>query len=148
MPHTWSWTHPSSAVYSRGGSPGAIRHVTRDGRYEIFAEGGGNAFGIAVYGTGGRVPISRLAIRGNEVHPLKTGSSESVVVNGNVTDFRIDHNVIHDNNNIGIDVIGHERTAPDPDVDRARDGVVSRNLIYNITSRGNPAYGDEENSVY
>jgi len=111
-----------------------------------YQDKGGNAFGIAVYGINGRAPISRLTIRGNEVHHLKTGSSESVVVNGNVTNFRIDHNVIHDNNNIGIDVIGFERTAPDPDVDRARDGVVSHNLIYNITSKGNPAYGDEENS--
>jgi len=34
-----------------------------------------------------------------------------------------------------IDVIGFERTAPDPAVDQARDGVVSGNLVYNITSR-------------
>jgi hypothetical protein len=31
-------------------------------------------------------------------------------------------------------------------VDQARDGVVSGNLVYNITSRGNPAYQNEENS--
>lgn len=113
---------------------------------QLYQKQGGNAFGIAVYGTSAQTAISRLVIDGNEVHHLKTGSSESVVVNGNVTDFRIDHNVIHDNNNIGIDVIGYERTAPDPEVDRARDGVVSRNLVYNITSRGNPSYGDEQNS--
>jgi hypothetical protein len=107
---------------------------------------GGNGFGIAVYGTDTKAPISELVIDGNEVHHLKTGSSESLVVNGNVTNFRITHNVVHDNNNIGIDVIGFERTAPDPAVDQARDGVVSGNLVYNITSRGNPAYGDEENS--
>jgi len=107
---------------------------------------GGNAFGIAVYGTDTKTPISELVIDGNEVHHLKTGSSESLVVNGNVTNFRITHNVVHDNNNIGIDVIGFERTAPDPAVDQARDGVVSGNLVYNITSRGNPAYGDEVNS--
>jgi hypothetical protein len=107
---------------------------------------GGNGFGIAVYGTDARNPISELVIDGNEVHHLKTGSSESLVVNGNVTNFRITHNVVHDNNNIGIDVIGFERTAPDPAVDQARDGVVSGNLVYNITSRGNPAYGDEQNS--
>lgn len=107
---------------------------------------GGNAFGIAVYGTDAKTPISELVIDGNEVHHLKTGSSESLVVNGNVTNFRITHNVVHDNNNIGIDVIGFERTAPDPAVDQARDGVVSGNLVYNITSRGNPAYGDEQNS--
>ncbi len=107
---------------------------------------GGNGFGIAVYGTDAKTPISELVIDGNEVHHLKTGSSESLVVNGNVTNFRITHNIVHDNNNIGIDVIGFERTAPDPAVDQARDGVVSGNLVYNITSRGNPAYRDEENS--
>lgn len=107
---------------------------------------GANAFGIAVYGTDAGQPITDLVIDGNEVHHLKTGSSESVVVNGNVTNFRITHNVVHDNNNIGIDVIGAERTAPDPAVDQARDGVVSGNLVYNITSRGNPAYGNDQSS--
>ena len=107
---------------------------------------GGNAFGIAVYGTDAKTPISELVIDGNEVHHLKTGSSESLVVNGNVTNFRISHNVVHDNNNIGIDVIGFERTAPDPAADQARDGVVSGNLVYNITSRGNPAYRNDESS--
>ena len=99
-----------------------------------------------MYGTDAKTPITDLIIDGNEVHHLKTGSSESLVVNGNVTNFRITHNVVHDNNNIGIDVIGFERTAPDPAVDQARDGVVSNNLVYNITSRGNPAYRNEENS--
>jgi hypothetical protein len=107
---------------------------------------GGNGFGIAVYGTDAKTPISELVIDGNEVHHLKTGSSESLVVNGNVTNFRITHNVVHDNNNIGIDVIGFESTAPDPAVDQARDGVVSGNLVYSITSRGNPAYRNDESS--
>ncbi len=107
---------------------------------------GGNGFGIAVYGTNATTPITELIIDGNEVHHLKTGSSESLVVNGNVTNFRITHNTVHDNNNIGIDVIGFERTVPDPAVDQARDGVVSHNLVYNITSRGNPAYGNDQSS--
>jgi hypothetical protein len=123
-----------------------VHHIeqTFDGR---DAPGhGDNGFGIAVYGTDAKTPITDLIIDGNEVHHLKTGSSESLVVNGNVTNFRITHNVVHDNNNIGIDVIGFERTAPDPAVDQARDGVVSGNLVYNIHSRGNPAYQNEENS--
>jgi hypothetical protein len=107
---------------------------------------GANAFGIAVYGTDAKTPITDLVIDGNEVHHLKTGSSESLVVNGNVTNFRITHNVVHDNNNIGIDIIGFERTAPDPAVDQARDGVVTDNLVYNITSKGNPAYGNDQSS--
>ena len=123
-----------------------VHHIeqTFDGR---DAPGrGGNGFGIAVYGTDAKTPIRDLVIDGNEVHHLKTGSSESLVVNGNVTNFRITHNIVHDNNNIGIDVIGFERTAPDPAIDQARDGVVSGNLVYNITSRGNPAYGNDESS--
>ncbi|MFN7995658.1 MAG: right-handed parallel beta-helix repeat-containing protein [Bryobacteraceae bacterium] len=107
---------------------------------------GGNGFGIAVYGTDAKAPITDLVIDGNEVHHLQTGSSESLVVNGNVTNFRITNNVVHDNNNIGIDIIGAERTAPDPAVDLARDGLVSGNLVYNITSKGNPAYGDDQSS--
>ena len=123
-----------------------VHHIeqTFDGR---DAPGrGGNGFGIAVYGTDAKTPITDLIIEGNEVHHLKTGSSESLVVNGNVTNFRITDNIVHDNNNIGIDVIGFERTAPDPAVDQARDGIVNRNLVYNITSRGNPAYRDDESS--
>jgi Right handed beta helix region len=123
-----------------------VHHIEQNFQGRDAPGRGGNGFGIAVYGTDASTPISELVIDGNEVHHLKTGSSESLVVNGNVTNFRITHNIVHDNNNIGIDVIGFERTAPNPAVDQARDGVVSENLVYNITSRGNPAYGNEQNS--
>jgi hypothetical protein len=123
-----------------------VHHIENTFQGRDAPGSGGNGFGIAVYGTDVKAPITDLIIDGNEVHHLKTGSSESLVVNGNVTNFRITHNVVHDNNNIGIDVIGFERTAPDPAVDQARDGVVSGNLVYNITSKGNPAYQNEENS--
>jgi hypothetical protein len=107
---------------------------------------GANGFGIAVYGTDGTSPITDLIVDGNDVHDLQTGSSESLVLNGNVTNFRVTRNRVHNNNNIGIDIIGSEHTAPDPKVDRARDGVVAENLVYDITSRGNPAYGNDANS--
>lgn len=123
-----------------------VHHIEQTFNGRDAPGNGANGFGIAVYGTDAKTPISELVLDGNEVHHLKTGSSESLVVNGNVTNFRITHNVVHDNNNIGIDVIGFERTAPDPAVDQARDGVVSGNLVYSITSRGNPAYGNEQNS--
>jgi hypothetical protein len=123
-----------------------VHHIEQNFQGRDAPGRGGNGFGIAVYGTDANTPISELVIDGNEVHHLKTGSSESLVVNGNVTNFRITRNIVHDNNNIGIDVIGFERTAPNPAVDQARDGVVSENLVYDITSRGNPAYGNEQNS--
>src|SRR5450631_3754936 len=123
-----------------------IHHIEQNFEERDAPGHGANGFGIAVYGTDAKTPITDLIIDGNEVHHLKTGSSESLVVNGNVTNFRITHNVVHDNNNIGIDVIGFERTAPDPAVDQARDGVVTDNLVYNITSKGNPAYGNDQSS--
>ena len=107
---------------------------------------GANGFGIAVYGTDATAPITDLIVDGNDVHNLQTGSSESLTLNGNVTNFKVTHNRVHNNNNIGIDIIGAERTAKDPKVDRARDGVVADNLVYDITSRGNPAYQNDANS--
>jgi hypothetical protein len=123
-----------------------VHHIEQNFPGQDRPGSGGNAFGIAVYGTNPTTPISDLLVDGNEVHHLKTGSSESLVLNGNVAGFRVTRNVVHDNNNIGIDLIGHERSSPDPETDRARDGVISGNLVYNITSKGNPAYGEEVNS--
>ncbi len=101
---------------------------------------GANALGSAVYGGDAGTPISALVVDGIEVHNLQTGSSKSLVLNGNVTHFRGAHNRVHNNNNIGIDIIGFECTAPDPNVDRARDDVVSEDPVYDIMSKGNPAY--------
>lgn len=101
----------------------------------------GNAFGISVYGTSS-TPIAGLVIRGNQVYGLKTGNSESVNVDGNVTYFTISDNIIHDNDNIGIDAIGFEKVGP-PGFDQAKYGEVSGNIVYNISSYGNPAYGDQ-----
>lgn len=101
----------------------------------------GNAFGIAVYGTSA-TPITNLTISGNQVYSLKTGNSESVNVDGNVTHFSITNNVVHDNDNIGIDAIGFEQVGPSGH-DQAKYGEISGNTVYNITSYGNPAYGNQ-----
>jgi hypothetical protein len=103
---------------------------------------GGNAFGIQVYGTA-TTPISQLVIDGNELFGLHTGCSESMTINGNVDGFAVTNNVVHDNDNIGIDVIGYEGTAPTTALDSARNGVVAGNTVYNITSKNNPAYNGE-----
>jgi hypothetical protein len=102
-----------------------------------------NAFGLTVYGTQAPATISGLAISGNEVDHLTTGCSETLSVNGNVTNFAINNNRIHDDNNIGIDVIGYEGVSPQVAYDRARYGTIRGNRIYNITSFGNPAYGNQ-----
>ncbi len=104
-------------------------------------QSGDNAHGIAVYGTSGTKSVKDIRIEGNEVFDCLLGSSEAVVVNGNVERFKIANNVIHDNDNIGIDCIGFENTAPRND--QARDGAVTGNKVYNISSADNPAYGGD-----
>lgn len=103
----------------------------------------GNAFGIAVYGDQAPAAISAISIANNEVAHLATGSSESMSLNGNVQYFSVVGNTVHDNNNIGIDIIGYEGTSPDSQYDRAREGLVASNTVYNISSYGNPAYGKD-----
>lgn len=107
---------------------------------------GGDAHGIAVYGTSSTQPISGLEVVDSELYDLSLGSSEALVLNGNVTDFLVEGNRVHDSNNIGIDVIGFEGTASDPSVDQARDGVIRGNEVWNIDSKGNPAYGDDRSA--
>jgi Right handed beta helix region len=105
------------------------------------SEKNGNAFGIAVYGTSS-TPIRNITISGNQVYSLKTGNSESLNVDGNVTNFSITSNIVHDNDNIGIDAIGFEGVGPSGS-DQPKYGEISGNTVYNITSYGNPAYGNQ-----
>jgi hypothetical protein len=101
-----------------------------------------DAHGIAVYGTSGDAAIHDVTIDGNQVHDNHLGSSESVVVNGNVRQWAITHNHIWRNDNIGIDAIGFEGKAPRDD--QARDGVIADNLVTDIDSLGNPAYDEDD----
>jgi parallel beta-helix repeat protein len=107
-----------------------------------------NALGLLIAGTDGATPLSQITIDGNELDHLVLGCSESLTVNGNVQNFEVTNNRVHDNNNIGIDAIGFEHVSPDPATDQARDGVIRGNVVYNIDSRGmfglppNGAYSD------
>lgn len=106
--------------------------------WQSSTNGSANGFGIAVYGTQ-TTPILDLVLDGNEVYDLRTGQSESVVLNGNVVGFEVTNNIVHDGNNIGIDFIGYEASAP-TGYDRARDGICRSNTVYNIDSAFNPGY--------
>ncbi len=98
------------------------------------------AHGIGIYGTSSS-SINHLIIDGNNVHDNKLGWSESLVVNGNVDGWTISNNTVHDNDNIGIDAIGYEGTCANcGDLDRARNGSIVKNHVYNIDSKPNPAY--------
>ena len=135
-------------IYLHGGSSHVTvrnNHVHDMGNYNgTLGSFDLNAHGIAAYGDDPHHPISGLTIARNEVDHLALGASESVVVNGNVDGWRIVNNRIHDNNNIGIDAIGFEPTLHGKYrytmANRARNGLIGGNDIWNIISAGNPAY--------
>lgn len=105
------------------------------------AQCGSDALGLAVYGNMAPASINNLVISGNEIDHLKTGCSESMSLDGNVENFAVTSNRVHHDNNIGIVAIGFEKVSPDPAFDQARNGEIRGNIVYNITSYGNPDYG-------
>jgi hypothetical protein len=101
----------------------------------------GDALGIAVYGSDAPASINWLTVDGNTLDNLTTGFSESLSLSGNVERWQVTNNIIHDNDNIGVNIEGFYQTAPKPAYDQARRGLVAGNVVYNITSIDNPAYG-------
>jgi len=96
---------------------------------------------MAVYATS-KTPITQLVISGNEVYDNRTGNSETLTINGNVTHFQVTNNLVHDNDNIGIDAIGFEGVGP-VGYDQPMYGEMSGNTVYNISGITNPGEGYE-----
>ena len=103
-----------------------------------------NAHGIAFYGTLS-TPMTNIVVEGNEIRNCKLGQSESLVLNGNIDGFTVAKNIVHDNDNIGIDFIGFEGTGPTGQ-DQARNGICVDNVVYNISSASNPTYNGDRSA--
>jgi hypothetical protein len=103
---------------------------------------GENAMGITVYGTESS-PIEDLIIHGNEIFDCEPAPSEALTLNGNVTDFEVSENFVHDVDNIGIDFIGGETDIQSNPTLVARNGVVRGNTVLRANSiyRGGYAGG-------
>ncbi len=100
-----------------------------------------DAHGMAFYGTDGASPLENIIVQNSRIYNCRLGSSEALVFNGNVSHFLVENNQVYNNNNIGIDCIGFEGTAPDND--QARNGVIRNNWVHHITSTTNVAYDFE-----
>lgn len=128
-----------------------VNNTTMDSGAAIFVTGSGSnieirdnilhdlrgtsSMGIAVYGTG-KLSLNRVTIDNNRIYDSEPAPSEALTINGNVENFVVSNNLIHDVNNIGIDVIGGETDIHPRQV--ARNGVVRGNTVYNAHS----SYGD------
>ncbi len=141
------WRVPMG-VYINGDSSFIRLRNLKIHRIESNYDGGGSyvtgadAHGVGVYGDHASNPITNLVVRNVEIHDCKLGSSEALVLNGNIDGFEVTGCTVHDNDNIGIDFIGHEGTCSDGALDQARNGICTDNLVYNINTTGNPAYRD------
>ncbi|MBL9115215.1 MAG: immunoglobulin domain-containing protein [Verrucomicrobiaceae bacterium] len=133
-------------IYVSGASVGVklldnnVHHIWHN--YAVLNSFDANAHGILVAGNNATA-ISGIEITGNKIHDLRLGASEALVLNGNVTDFKVIRNVVHDCNNIGIDFIGFEGTNNNESLDYARNGLCAENIVYNIDTQYNPAYGGD-----
>jgi len=107
---------------------------------------GPNAYGIGVFGTSA-TPLS-VTVSYNTVTGCQTGESETTTFNGNVQNFVVSYNTIHDNNNIGMDAIGFEGAGPEG-FDQATNGDVYGNVIYRNSAINNAGeQGGGQNGGY
>lgn len=105
----------------------------------MYNTSGQHAMGITFYGSH-PIGLSHITVRGNELYNINPGWSETMTFNGNVERFVVEHNYIHDVNNIGIDFIGGEGMCSKASRDKARNGVCRNNTVRNAKSDNEGGY--------
>jgi len=78
---------------------------------------------------------NQIYIGSNEIYNCNTGYSEGLTIAGNVENFLIENNTVHDITNIGIDMTGNYAwTGAPANVNFARNGNVKYNKVYHCVS--------------
>ena len=96
---------------------------------------GKDAMGITVYGSDSARPIENLVIDGNEIYDCDPAKSEALTLNGNVSNFEVTNNRVHDMNNIGIDFIGGEDGMVKDRTKVTRNGLCKGNKVWRCRAR-------------
>ncbi len=104
----------------------------------VCGNGNVDGYGIETIAAGSATSpaLQHLVIEDNTVTNTRTGQSETVAINGDITDFLAADNVIHDVDNIGVDTIGWETGTS-----QANHGLVKGNTVYNVDTYNDAAYG-------
>ena len=108
-----------------------------------------NSQPFIVYGRSS-VAIQNISIHDCDFNNNITGQSEVCSFNSNIDGFSAMNNILHDNTNIAIDVIGFEGENSNTSIDQARNGVISNNTFYENQSpysEGASIYVDGGKSV-
>jgi hypothetical protein len=114
-------------------------HIRNNKIHDMRAKTNGDCMAISVYGTS-VIPISNIVIDSNLIYNCEPGHSEALTLNGNVDTFLVANNIVHDVNNIGIDMIGGEGECPLSSKDAARNGMCRNNTVYNAHSKYGGGY--------
>ena len=101
-----------------------------------------SALGDAAPEAGG-IPdsVHHISFIGNEIFDNRTGYSENLTLGGNVSNFLMENNIVHDNTNIAIDATGNYGESPVAAYDHPRYGTIKNNTLYNNISPYSPAAG-------
>lgn len=98
-----------------------------------------SAHAILVIGDS-NTPISDLIVEGCEIYDIHSGTSETFSLVGNIDGFIVRNNIIRDVENIGLIVAGGDNLRPEmnPEINYARNGVISDNVVYNCSHTNSP----------
>ncbi|MFT4758505.1 MAG: hypothetical protein ACI9XO_000094 [Paraglaciecola sp.] len=107
-------------------------HFSNDPNATVNSSTNVNPF--VVYNENPTVACSNILVQNNEIFDCRTGFSEALTLSGNVDNFEISNNTVHDISNIGIDIAGGYGVSTEPMTDMARNGVVKENTVYNCVS--------------
>jgi hypothetical protein len=102
---------------------------------------GKSAMGITLYGSDDETPLSKIVIDGNEIHDCDAAPSEALTLNGDVTEFQVTNNHVHDIRGVGIDFIGGEDGIIDDKTKVARNGICRSNRVERVRAPYGGGYG-------
>ncbi len=91
--------------------------------------GSQNSQPFIVYGRSSQ-PIQNIDLHHSDFNNNITGQSEVCSFNSNINGFSATYNVLHDNTNIAIDVLGYEGENSNVNLDQAYNGVIANNILY------------------
>lgn len=86
---------------------------------------------ITVVGDNENASLNNILISANEVYNCMTGWCEAISVKGNVDNFNVEKNIVHDITNIGIDAFGLGTYPPLSKNYQSRNGTIQQNTVYN-----------------
>ncbi|HXD92106.1 MAG TPA: T9SS type A sorting domain-containing protein [Bacteroidia bacterium] len=110
-----------------------IHHIYWNASFSAVANASQNAQPLIVYGDSSK-SVQNISITNNTFYDNAPGFSETCTLDGNIDGFIISNNMVHNNQNIGIDIAGNYGTSPNPATDHARNGIVKNNQVWRCHS--------------